>query len=133
MPTHDLIDNRNEQLASHIKCILASSTAEREHKLALTHGQKYLSREWQVLFSAPEDEEVKARINLLERAFRQEVTAVVKRELNLLRRNGVAGEDLSKSLMVIYRHHNLQEGLDRHHLSNSDRPIPRIMCSEGLV
>jgi hypothetical protein len=107
--------------------------AEREHTLALTHGQRYALRELRVLFGVTKDEEVKARINLLERAFRQEVTSAIKRELNLLRRNGVSGEDLLKSLMVIYAHHNLQEWLDRRRLSNNDHAIPRIICSEGLV
>lgn len=107
--------------------------AEREHTLALTHGQRYVLRELRVLFGVTEDEEVKTRINLLERTFRQEVTSAVKRELNLLRRNGVAGQKLLKSLGEIYYRHNLQERLERRSPQYDDHPIPRIICSEGLV
>jgi len=107
--------------------------AEREHTLALKHGQKYVLRELRVLFGATEDEEAKARINLLERAFRHEVSSAIKRELNLLRRNGVAGQELLKSLGDIYRRHNLHDCLDRRSFSNNERQIPKIVCSEGLV
>lgn len=107
--------------------------AEREHTLALTHGQRYALRELRVLFSVAEDEDAKARINLLERVFRQETTSAVNRELNLLKRNGVAGLELLKSLGDIYRRHNLQEWLERHSLRHDGRLIPKIICSEGLV
>lgn len=106
--------------------------AEREHTLALTHGQKYVLRELRLLFSVNEDEETKARINILERAFRREVASAIKRELNLLRRNGVTGVELLKSLSDIYRNHNLQEWLERRSESSHDRSVPKIICSEGL-
>jgi len=86
-----------------------------------------------VLFGATEDEEAKARINLLERAFRHEVSSAIKRGLNLLRRNGVAGQELLKSLGDIYHRDNLHECLDRRSFSNNERQIPKIVCSEGLV
>lgn len=51
-------------------------------------------------------------------------TAVIKRELNLLRRNRMAGQELLKSLGEIYYHHNLQERLERQNLQREDNPIP---------
>ena len=107
--------------------------AEREHTLSLTQAQKYVLRELRVLFSATEDEEMKAQINLLERAFRHPVTAAVKRELNLLRRNGMMGQNLLKRLADIYYQHNLEKGLEHRTLHPEDRPIPKIVCSEGLA
>ena len=44
--------------------------AERDHTLSLTHGQRYVLRELRILFGATEDEELKAQINVLEKAFR---------------------------------------------------------------
>jgi len=107
--------------------------AEREHTLSLSQAQKYVLRELRVFFSVTEDEEVKAQINLLERAFRHPVTAAVKRELNLLRRNGMMGENLLKRLADIYYQHNLEKWLEHRTLQPEDRPIPKIICSEGLM
>ncbi|GAG17902.1 unnamed protein product, partial [marine sediment metagenome] len=44
--------------------------AEREHTLSLTQGQRYVLRELRVLFNTTEDENLKAQILILERAFR---------------------------------------------------------------
>ena len=48
-------------------------------------------------------------------------------------RNGVTGNDLFKSLIRIYHQHNMREWLDRRSMLFEDHPIPRIVCSEGLV
>jgi hypothetical protein len=47
-----------------------------------------------LLFGVATDEDIKAQINLLGKAFRGRVTNVLNKELNLLRRNGVTGEHL---------------------------------------
>lgn len=107
--------------------------AEREHTLALTHGQKYVLRELRLLFGASEDEEVKARINILEQAFRREVSSAVKRELNLLRRNGVGGQELLKSLAKVYHQHNLRVESEDAASKAKETVVPRIVCSEGLI
>jgi hypothetical protein len=62
---------------------------EREHTLLLTHGQRYTLREMRVFFEAIADEDIKAQINILEKAFRGTITTAINRELNLLRRNGL--------------------------------------------
>lgn len=121
----------------HVKRLFAEEVkhrqAEREHTLGLTHGQRYVLRELRVLFGATEDEEMKARINLLERAFRPEITHAVKRELNLLRRNGVTGQELLKRLGEFYRLHNLEARVERQSFKHDDTPIPKTICSEALV
>jgi superfamily II DNA/RNA helicase len=106
---------------------------EREHTLSLTHGQRYTLREMRVLFEAITDEDLKAQINILEKAFRGTITTAINRELNFLRRNGVTGQELLKNLTRIYHQHSMREFLDRRGLQLEDHPIPRIVCSEELV
>ncbi|MBM3301498.1 MAG: SWF/SNF helicase family protein, partial [Deltaproteobacteria bacterium] len=106
---------------------------EREHSLSLSHGQRYILRELRLLFNATSDEDVKAQINILERAFRGGISTAVNRELNVMRRNGLTGEHLLKELVRVYHQHNMREWLDRRSLQTEYRPIPRIICSEALL
>jgi hypothetical protein len=107
--------------------------AEREHTLSLTHGQRYVLRELRVLFGAADDEDQKAQINALERAFRaQNLTSAVKKELNLIRRNSLTSQALFKSLARVYQQHNLRDLVDRQR-DGSEQPIPKIVCSEALM
>ena len=107
--------------------------AERQHTLSLSQGQRYVLREIRVLFGATDDEDEKARINLLERAFRGPVTRAVSRESNRLRRNGVTGQDLLKTLGELYLQHNMRAWLDRRSLQIEDKPVPKVVCSEALI
>lgn len=79
------------------------------------------------------DEDVIAQVNMLEKAFRGTITMAVNRELNLLRRNGVTGQELFKTLIRIYQQHNMREWLDRRSTLLEDHPIPKIVCSEWLT
>ena len=107
--------------------------AERTHTLSLSHGQNYVLRELRVLFAASTDEDQKAMVNVLEKAFRGPITRAVNREVNLLRRNGVNGQTLLKSLARIYDQHNLRDWVDRRSLHVTSRPVPQIVCSEALL
>ena len=107
--------------------------AERAHTLSLTHGQRYVLRELRVLFGTAADEDAKARINLLERAFRGTVTRAVNRELNRIRRNGMTGQALLKTLGDLYSQHNMREWLDRRAFEGEEQPVPKIVCSEALL
>jgi len=107
--------------------------AEREHTLSLTHGQRYLLRELRILFEITHDEDMKAQINILEKAFRGPITRAVSRELNILRRNALTGNNLFKNLTKLYHLHNMREWLDNRTSYFEDHPVPRIICSEGLV
>ncbi len=100
----------------------------------LTHAQRYIIRELRVLFQTKENEDEKAQINILEKAFRSSQTAAVQRELNLLRRNGVTGKHLIKALGRLYHQHRIQERLDFAEDSEQrSKEIPKIVCSETLV
>ncbi|MFH0988929.1 MAG: hypothetical protein V1799_02825 [bacterium] len=106
---------------------------ERDQSVSLTQSQRYIIRELRMLFKIAEDEDEKAQINILEKAFRSSQTSAVNRELNLLRRNGVTGKSLLKSLSRLYHQHNIQERIDSaDELENRSKDIPRIVCSEAL-
>ncbi|MDI6782475.1 MAG: helicase, partial [bacterium] len=106
---------------------------QREHSLSLTQGQRYVLRELRLLFESVKDEEMKAQINIIEKAFRGTVTTAINRELNLLRRNGVTGEHLLRSLTSIYHQHNMRYWIDRQLSFFQEYPIPKIVCSEALL
>ncbi len=90
-------------------------------------------RELRILFGATTDEDEKAQINILEKAFRGPITMAINRELNLLRRNGVASQELLKTLVRLYHQHNMRDWVDRRSLQLEDQPIPKIVCSEALA
>jgi hypothetical protein len=107
--------------------------AEREYTLSLTHGQRYVLRELRILFRASEDDDLKAQINVLERAFRApNLTSAVKKELNSIRRSSIVGEKLVNALVRLYQQHNIREWLDRK-VDGAEQAVPRIVCSEALL
>jgi len=111
-----------------------ASPSEAGHTVSLTHGQRYALRELGIIFRTAEDEELKAQINILEKAFRStRLSHAVKREVNLCRRNAVTGANLVKELGRIYLQHNLREAIERQRLESEDRPVSQILCSEALV
>lgn len=77
-----------------------------------------------------EDEE-KARINELERAFRASPSAAVSRELNSMRHNGMVGRNLLKALVSVFLQHRLGERGEREEMKTDKTDIPRIVCSEA--
>jgi superfamily II DNA or RNA helicase len=105
---------------------------ENRHSLSLTLGQRYVIRELRTAFSGTEDPDQRARINLLEEAFRGPITTAVKRELNLLRRNGVTAEGLLANLKELYSQHELGNRNVRT-AREAETVVPRIVCSEALV
>jgi len=107
--------------------------AERSHTLSLSHGQNYILRELRVLFGASTDDDQKGNINVLEKAFRGPITRAVNGELLKLRKNGVTGENLLRSLARIYDQHNLKDWVAQRGLHATMRPVPKIVCSEALV
>jgi len=71
--------------------------------------------------------------NKVERAFRAPtLSPAVKKELNLMRRNSMAGEALLKALPRLYQQHSLGERTDPQR-QGAEQPIPRIVCSESLT
>lgn len=107
--------------------------AEREHTMSLTHGQRYVIRELRIIFGATKDEDLKAQVNILEKAFRGTITNALNRELNRIRRNGITGQTLIKILTDLYHQHNMRDWADRRFQRITDDSTPKIVCSEGLL
>lgn len=107
--------------------------AEREHTLSLTHGQRYVLRELRVFFAATDDGDIKGQINILEKALRGPITVGLNRELNVLRKNSLTGQDLFRNLVRLYHDHNLRDWVDRRASQLNDQEVPRIICSEAFV
>jgi len=107
--------------------------AERDFTPSFTTGQRYVLREIRIMFGLTEDEQKKAQLNILDKAFRGSITTAVNRELNLLRRNGITGEILFDHLVRIYQQHNMKDWADRRSKFEKEENIPKIICSEGLV
>jgi len=107
--------------------------AERDYTPSLSQGQRYVLRELRVLFNAAVDDEVKARINILEPAFRGTLTRALTKELNRIRRNGTTGDDLLRNLRELYYQHNMRDWAGRRGPQIEEQPVPVIVCSEGLA
>ena len=76
---------------------------------------------------------MRGQINILEKAFRGPVTTAVNKDLNSLRRNGVTGRVLLKTLANLYHQHNIREWADRKLSQLEELQVPRVICSEALV
>jgi hypothetical protein len=107
--------------------------SEREYSRSLTQAQRYILRELGLLFKTTQDEEIRKQVNLLEQAFRQPITTVLKRELNLIKRRSLTGETLFSELKKLYTQHEMRDWLDRRRLQGEEQPIPMIVCSQALV
>jgi len=112
-----------------------SNTANqsREYSRSLTQAQRYVLRELGLLFQTTEAEEIRHQVNLLEQAFRQPITNVLKRELNLLQRKSLTGEALFVELKRLYAQHEMQDWSARRRLQGEEQPIPIIVCSQALA
>ena len=106
--------------------------AERDYTPSLSQGQRYILRELRVVFNSIDDTDIKAQINVLESAFRGTITRAVIQELNRIRRNGVTGQTLVKSLGDLYYQHNMRDWIDRQRLQPEEQVFPTVVCSEGL-
>lgn len=135
-PIEPLPRNYNSQLM-HVKQSFVEEVkqrqAEREYTLSLTQAQRYTLRELRILFSATEDETERARLGTLEQAFRGPITTAINRELNRIRRNGLTGRDLLRSLGEIYHQHNMQSLQGHSKRRHAELLMPKIICSEALV
>ena len=78
---------------------------------------------------------IQAQVVKLEEAFKGPVTAAIRRQLNTLRRNGVVGSLLLRSLTDIYHDHGLHEQAyeDRRRHEQEAEGLARIICSEAFV
>lgn len=106
--------------------------AEKEFNQRLTQGQRYILRELRIFFKLVTDEDVKAQVNILEKAFRSSVNQGVNRELNKLRRDRFTDKELFNQLIHIYRQHNMHQ-LQDNSLPTLFQAIPIIICSQAFV
>ena len=109
--------------------------AQQQYSLNLTVQQRYVLRELRALFSASDDADIKAQINVLEDAFKNPLTTAIKRQLNVVRRNGIVGKPLLRSLSDLYHTHGMKE-YNRSAKSIQETEgddIPMIVCSEALL
>ncbi len=103
---------------------------EREQTKSLAVSQRYVLHELRPLLSENPDEESRARILLLDTTFRGSITNAVRRELNLIRRNGLSGNALLEELGRIYQDHRIQSRPSRN--ARDEEDTPRVVCSMTL-
>jgi len=119
-----------------VKCLFIEEfknrQTERDYTPSLSQGQSYILRELRVLFNSVENTDMKAQINLIESAFCGTITRAVIQELNRIRRNGITGQNLLRSLGELYYQHNMRDWIDRQRLQPEEQSFPIVICSEGL-
>jgi len=112
--------------------------AQQQSSLSLTVGQQYVLRELRVYYAyldAEDEADLKAQISMLEEAFKQPMTAAIKRSLNNLRRSGVEGRPLVQNLTDLYQDHSMKDRdfqRKQEAEAEADR-FPRIICSEAII
>jgi hypothetical protein len=109
--------------------------AQQQYTLNLTVQQRYALRELRAFYTLAEDDDIKSKINVLEAAFKHPLSKAINRQLNIIRRNGMTGQNLVRALGEIYLEHNMAEHdfLSRIRTETESEGVPRIMCSEALV
>lgn len=110
--------------------------ASQQYGIHLTVQQRYVLRELRALYThVDEDVDLRGQINILEKAFKLPMTTAVKKQVNVLRRNGVTGRNLLRALTNIYHDYGMKdfELLQRSSFEIETENIPRIICSEALV
>ena len=103
---------------------------ERDQTRALGVGQRYVLHELRKILSGESDEEIRARVMLFDRVFRDAVTNAVRRELNMIRRNGLVDSALLTELARIYQDHRLRDRPERQ--EQGDDLTARVVCSLSL-
>lgn len=113
-------------------------TAQQKFSTSLTVGQTYVLRELRAVYSALDTEDfsdLRGQIALLEDSFKQPLTAAIKKQLNIIRRNGITGKQLVKLLSDLYHDHGMSEHdfQLRHRVERQSDELARIICSEAFM
>ncbi len=88
-----------------------------------------MRRELDITFSSSENGDFKNQILLLKKVFEREgLPAMVRRELNGLKKSGCVGEVLVDELVRIYSAHGLKDRLETK-TEDDDHFWPQIVCS----
>ena len=111
--------------------------AQQQHTLSLGVGQIYILRELRAFYTTldEEEQELKRQISTLEDSFKRAITTAVRRQLNVIRKNGIAGRDLLSLLAEIYHDHDMgNKSFDLKLKSDYvAEEQPRVICSEAFV
>jgi superfamily II DNA or RNA helicase len=113
-------------------------TAQQKFSLSLTVGQTYVLRELRAFHSTLDPDEagdMRSQVALLEESFKQPLTAAIKRQLNTIRRNGITGKPLVRTISDLYHDHGMSDGSFqlRHLAERQSEDVPRIVCSEAFL
>jgi len=133
-PAMPLPTGHNQRVRG-VKQLFAANVWSRQAELrniTQSLAQQYLRRELRNLSAREKDSHEQRKINLLDDAFRQPLSAAVKRQINALRKGQVTGSALLESLSKIYRDYNLKEALIRHQTKQTESELPLVVCSLGL-
>lgn len=106
---------------------------QQEHTGSRSVAQDWVLRQLRELYAETSDEGLREKINMLERAFSIPPTAAVRRELGILRRDGITGLRLIDNLITIYHRHRLQDRLEQAQRPGGMPDIPHVVCSMALV
>lgn len=99
-----------------------------------TDTQRYVLREVQIAFREAEDEDKRERLRIVERIFRStSLTTAVRKELHILRRQKVRGDDLVQALTRVIKDHELFGLLDGEKKAKDEEVAAQVICSEALV
>lgn len=105
--------------------------AESQRAVSLSRAQNYVLRELRLFYGQSQDsEELSAKIEALESAFRQPLSRTVQGQLRDVQRQGLSGEVLVERLVQIYERHNLSEsGAQAGTGTTNNDNVPRVVCS----
>ncbi len=109
--------------------------AEREHTTPHTVAQRHVLRELRLLYNQAQSEDLQRQIALLESAFRRPILRrVVRKELNRLWQEKIAGTRLLDELSNVYHLYGSEEPATQREASQDENgELPRIVCSEALL
>lgn len=106
--------------------------SERDHTTNLNQGQRYVSKELRAYYETVSDAKTRQTIDLLDKAFRQPMTNVLRRELNAIKREGLTNTELIARLKQLYNQHNIGQWRDARKWEQ-EKPIATVICSQAFV
>ena len=111
--------------------------AQQKYTLSLSVGQNYVLRELRAFYSTLDEgeQDMKKEIATLEEAFKKPVTTAIRKNLNVIRRNGIVGRNLCTQLAGIYHEHEMNQRDSELKLQQdqASEDHPRIICSQSFV
>ena len=105
--------------------------AAQGHGHRFSTGQKYVLDHLVNEMECETDEGRAALLSMLKVGFSQTPTPAVRKELQRLKKNGVAGSRLVVALQELYTRHRLRDRVNEKHKSRHYE-VPRVICSEAL-